>query len=95
MKKTGYWKGFTSALVLMGLGDGPGVTATAASKRTIEVEDGIKITINDAKFTPMGRRRATRCRCSCTTAPPTCPCGPCARRRAWTCPLIPPPAPWS
>ena len=52
MKKTGYWKGFTSALVLMGLVTALGVTATAASKRTIEVEDGIKITINDAKFTP-------------------------------------------
>ncbi len=52
MKKTGYWKGFTSALVLVGLVTALGVTATAASKRTIEVEDGIKITINDAKFTP-------------------------------------------
>ena len=57
MKKTGYWKGFTSALVLVGLVTALGVTATAASKRTIEVEDGIKITINDAKFTPRGRRR--------------------------------------
>lgn len=52
MKKTGYWKGFTSALVLVGLVTALGVTATAASKRTIEVEDGIKITINDAKFAP-------------------------------------------
>ncbi len=53
MKKNGYWKGFTSALVLMALVAGLSVTATAAGqRRTIEVEDGIKISINDARFIP-------------------------------------------
>ena len=51
-KQTGYWKGFTSALVLVALVMSLGITATAASTRTIEVEDGVKIEINDAKFTP-------------------------------------------
>ena len=51
MKKTGYWKGFGSALLLVAMVTALGVTATAAS-RTIEVEDGIGISINGAKFTP-------------------------------------------
>lgn len=52
MKKTGYWKGFASALVLMGLVTALGVTATATYQRTIQVEDGVGISINGAKFTP-------------------------------------------
>lgn len=52
MKKTGYWKGFASALVLTAMVTALGVTATAASKSTIEVEEGIKISINGASFTP-------------------------------------------
>ena len=51
MKKTGYWKGFGSALLLVAMVTALGVTATAASRR-IEVEDGIGISINGAKFTP-------------------------------------------
>lgn len=51
MKKTGYWKGFGSALLLVAMVTALGVTATAAS-RSIEVEDGIGISINGAKFTP-------------------------------------------
>lgn len=52
MKKTGYWKGFASALVLMGLVTALGVTAAATYQRTIQVEDGIGISINGASFTP-------------------------------------------
>lgn len=52
MKKTGYWKGFASALVLTALVAALGITATATYQRTIQVEDGIGITLNGAKFTP-------------------------------------------
>lgn len=52
MKKTEFWKGFgvgfTSLLLLTCLC----VTATAASKRTIDVEDGVGISINGATFIP-------------------------------------------
>lgn len=52
MKNTGYWKGFASALVLTALVTALGVTATATYQRTIQVEDGVGISINGAKFTP-------------------------------------------
>ena len=51
-KMNGYWKGFVSGLVLTALVVGMGVTATATSRRTIEVEDGIGISLNGATFTP-------------------------------------------
>ena len=52
MKKNGFWKGFGSGLLLMTLIVALGVTATATSKRSIQVEDGVGITLNGAKFTP-------------------------------------------
>ena len=52
MKKNGFWKGFGSGLVLTVLIAALCVTATATSKRSIQVEDGIGITLNGAKFTP-------------------------------------------
>lgn len=54
MKKTGYWKGFGSALLLVAMVTALGVTATAAS-RSIEVEDGIGISINGSEIYPPGR----------------------------------------
>ena len=52
MKKNGFWKGFGSGLVLTALVVVLGVTATATSKRSIQVEDGIGITLNGATFIP-------------------------------------------
>ena len=52
MKKNGFWKGFGSGLVLTALVVALGVTATATSKRSIQVEDGIGITLNGATFIP-------------------------------------------
>ena len=52
MKKNGFWKGFGSGLILTVLIAALCVTATATSKRSIQVEDGIGITLNGATFTP-------------------------------------------
>ena len=52
MKKNGFWKGFGSGLILTVLIVTLCVTATATSKRSIQVEDGIGITLNGATFTP-------------------------------------------
>ena len=52
MKQNGFWKGFGSGLVLTVLIAALCVTATATSKRSIQVEDGIGITLNGARFTP-------------------------------------------
>lgn len=52
MKQNGFWKGFGSGLILTVLIAALCVTATATSKRSIQVEDGIGITLNGAKFTP-------------------------------------------
>ena len=52
MKKNGFWKGFGSGLILTVLVVVLGVTATATAKRSIQVEDGIGITINGATFIP-------------------------------------------
>ena len=52
MKKNGFWKGFGSGLILTVLVVALCVTATATSKRSIQVEDGIGITLNGATFTP-------------------------------------------
>ena len=51
-KQMGYWKGFGSCLILLAMIVGLGVTAGAASKRSIEVEDGVSLSINGADFTP-------------------------------------------
>ena len=56
MKKNGFWKGFGSGLILTVLIVALGVTATATSRRSIQVEDGVGITLNGARFPP-GRRR--------------------------------------
>ena len=45
MKQNGFWKGFGSGLVLTVLIAALCVTATATSKRSIQVEDGIGITL--------------------------------------------------
>ena len=52
MKKNGFWKGFGSGLILTVLIVALGVTATATSRRSIQVEDGVGITLNGARFTP-------------------------------------------
>ena len=52
MKKNGFWKGFGSGLILTVLVVVLGVTATATAKSSIQVEDGIGITINGATFIP-------------------------------------------
>ena len=52
MKKNGFWKGFGSGLILTVLVVVLGVTATATAKRSIQVEDGIGITLNGATFIP-------------------------------------------
>ena len=52
MKQNGFWKGFGSGLILTVLIVALGVTATATSRRSIQVEDGIGITLNGARFTP-------------------------------------------
>ena len=49
MKQNGFWKGFGSGLVLTVLIAALCVTATATSKRSIQVEDGIGITLNGAR----------------------------------------------
>ena len=52
-KRAGFWKGFGTALVLVSLVTAMGVSAGAAGRqRTIEVEDGVKVEINGARFTP-------------------------------------------
>ena len=48
MKKNGFWKGFGSGLILTVLIVALGVTATATSRRSIQVEDGVGITLNGA-----------------------------------------------
>lgn len=58
-KQRGYWKGFGSGLVLAILVLAMGVTAAAASRRTIEVEDGVSLTLNGTALVPRdadGRR---------------------------------------
>ena len=52
MKQNGFWKGFGSGLILTVLIAALCVTATATSKRSIQVEDGIGITLNGATFIP-------------------------------------------
>ena len=52
MKQNGFWKGFGSGLILTVLIAALCVTATATAKRSIQVEDGIGITLNGARFTP-------------------------------------------
>ena len=52
MKQNGFWKGFGSGLILTVLIAALCVTATATSKRSIQVEDGVGITLNGARFTP-------------------------------------------
>ena len=52
MKKNGFWKGFGSGLILTVLVAALCVTATATAKRSIQVEDGIGITLNGATFIP-------------------------------------------
>ena len=51
MKKNGFWKGFGSGLLLMTLIVALGVTATATSKRSIQVEDGHYIWLPYYKLT--------------------------------------------
>ena len=52
-KQTGYWKGLGTGLLLTLLVAALGITATAATaKRTIEVEDGIGLSINGVTFIP-------------------------------------------
>ena len=41
MKKTGFWKGLSTGLVLSALIAALGITATATANRTIQVEDGV------------------------------------------------------
>ena len=51
-RQTGFWKGFGTGLLLTALVVALGVTAFATSRRTIEVEDGIGISLNGATFIP-------------------------------------------
>ena len=52
MKQNGFWKGFGSGLVLTVLSAALCVTATATSKRSIQVEDGIGNPLTGARFPP-------------------------------------------
>ena len=52
MKKANFFKGFGSGLLLAVLVTALCATASAASRRNIDVEDGISITLNGATFTP-------------------------------------------
>lgn len=52
MKKNGYFKGFVSGLVMTALLVSLCLTVSAATNRTIDVEDGIKITLNGSALTP-------------------------------------------
>lgn len=53
MKKTGFWRGFGLGLVLTIVVAGLSVSALAAtSSRTIQVEDGIRMSLNGATFIP-------------------------------------------
>ena len=52
MKKNGYCKGFVSGLLMTVLLVSLCLTVSAASNRTIQVEDGIKITLNGSALTP-------------------------------------------
>ena len=52
MKKNGYWKGFVSGLLMTVLLLSMCLTVSAAANRTIQVEDGIKITLNGSAMTP-------------------------------------------
>lgn len=52
MKKTEFWKGFGVGFTVLLLLVGLCVTAFAASRRTIEVDDGVDISINGAAFIP-------------------------------------------
>lgn len=53
MKKTGFWRGFGLGLILAVAVIGLSVSALAAtSSRTIQVEDGIRISLNGATFVP-------------------------------------------
>lgn len=52
MKKSNYWKGFVSGLLMTVLVLSMGLSVSAAANRTIQVEDGIKITLNGSDMTP-------------------------------------------
>lgn len=51
-KQSGYWKGVGTGLLLTVLVLAMGVTAAATSRRTIEVEDDVRLSINGASFIP-------------------------------------------
>ena len=92
MKQNGFWKGFGSGLVLTVLIAALCVTATATSKRSIQVEDGIGITINGARFTPRdaaGKQVPVFLYNGTTYVPRP---GHPARPWVWTCPSTRPPA---
>ena len=55
MKKNGFWKGFGSGLILTVLIVALGVTATATSRRSIQVEDGVGITRQGGLRVPVQR----------------------------------------
>ena len=50
--KRGFGKGFVSGILVAALTAGLGVTALASSRRTISVDDNIRVTLNGAVFTP-------------------------------------------
>ena len=52
MKKSNYWKGFVSGLLMTVLVLSMCLSVSAAANRTIQVEDGIKITLNGSDMTP-------------------------------------------
>ena len=53
MKKTGFWRGFGAGLILTVVMMGLSVSALAATvSRTIQVEEGVKISLNGATFIP-------------------------------------------
>lgn len=52
MKKSNYWKGFVSGLLMTVLLLAMCLSVSAAANRTIQVEDGIKITLNGSAMTP-------------------------------------------
>ena len=52
MKKNNYWKGFVSGLLMTVLLLAMCLSVSAAANRTIQVEDGIKITLNGSDMTP-------------------------------------------
>ena len=52
MKKSNYWKGFVSGLLMTVLVLSMCLSVSAAANRTIQVEGGIKITLNGSDMTP-------------------------------------------